>query len=158
VMLALGLLLVAPGVPMLSAGQDFLRHKRGIRNTYLDGEVNALNYSMVHKFHEEVAFVRRMIHLRLSNHGRRARRSHEDQWQVYSFFEEHPSGVAFGWANQELTERYLITANSSSSELQLELPEPWKQPGEILASYGSSGLNQSRIEPLSFCWFSYEAV
>ena len=158
VMLALGLLLVAPGVPMLSAGQDFLRHKRGIRNTYLDGEVNALDYSMEHKFHEEVAFVRRMIRLRLSNHGRRARRSHEDQWQVYSFFEEHPSGVAFGWANQELTERYLITANSSSSELQLELPEPWKQPGEVLASYGSSGLNQSRIEPLSFCWFSYEAV
>jgi pullulanase/glycogen debranching enzyme len=143
---------------MISAGQDFLRHKRGIRNTYLDGEVNALNYSMEHKFHEEVAFVRRMIRLRLSNHGRRARRSHEDQWQLYSFLDDHSSGVAFGWANQELTERYLVTANSSSSELHLELSEPWNQPGEILASYGSSGLNQSRIEPLSFCWFSYEAV
>ena len=35
--------------------------------------------------------------MRLSNHGRRARRSNEDQWQVYSFFEEHSSGVAFGW-------------------------------------------------------------
>jgi pullulanase len=156
VMLALGLLLVAPGVPMLSAGQDFLRHKRGIRNTYLDGEVNALNYPMEQIFHEEVAFVRRMIRLRLSNHGRRSRRPHEEQWQLYSFLESHRSGVAFGWANQELRQRYLITANSSCSELHLDLPEPWNQSGEVLASYGSSGLNQTRIEPLSFCWFSYE--
>ena len=30
IMLAMGLLMVAPGVPMISAGQDFLRHKKGI--------------------------------------------------------------------------------------------------------------------------------
>ena len=158
VMLALGLLLVAPGVPMLSAGQDFLRHKRGIRNTYLEGEVNALDYSMEHMFHKEAAFVRSMIRLRLSNHGRRARRSHTDEWQLYSFLEDNSSSVAFGWANQELTERYLITSNSSISELHLDLPEPWGKPKEVLARYGSSGLSPARIEALSFSWFSYGEV
>ena len=32
--LAMVILLLSPGIPMLSAGQDFLRSKRGIRNTY----------------------------------------------------------------------------------------------------------------------------
>ncbi|NDH17013.1 MAG: hypothetical protein EBY48_08055, partial [Opitutae bacterium] len=104
------------------------------------------------------AFVRSMIRLRLSNHGRRARRSHADEWQLFSFFEDNSSSVAFGWANQELTERYLITANSSISELHLDLPEPWGKPTEVLARYGTSGLSPARIEALSFSWFSYGEV
>ena len=54
--LATGLLLLAPGVPMLSAGQDFLRHKQGVRNTYLRGDLNALNYSLCETNKPEMEF------------------------------------------------------------------------------------------------------
>lgn len=33
------------GVPMLAAGQDFLRSKKGIENTYQRGDLNALDYN-----------------------------------------------------------------------------------------------------------------
>jgi hypothetical protein len=32
------------GIPMLAAGQDFLRSKHGVNNTYLRGDLNALDY------------------------------------------------------------------------------------------------------------------
>jgi len=33
------------GIPMFSAGQDFLRSKRGVHNTYQRGDLNALDYN-----------------------------------------------------------------------------------------------------------------
>ena len=48
--LAIIISLLSPGIPMLSAGQDFLRSKRGIRNTYLEPEINALDYQRLEKF------------------------------------------------------------------------------------------------------------
>ena len=51
------LLLLSPGIPMLSAGQDFLRSKKGKRNTYQDGEINALDYRKLEKYkhiHDEI--------------------------------------------------------------------------------------------------------
>ena len=155
VMLALGLLLVAPGVPMISAGQDFLRHKRGIRNTYLEGDVNALNYSLQDKFAQEVQFVREMIRLRLGDPGRRARYSQSGEWEVYTFTDEHSAGFAFGWESKETRDQYLITANSSDAEIVLPLPESWRSLAKRLASYNAEVANPCLLEPLSFCWFSY---
>ena len=37
------LLFASLGVPMLAQGQDFLRSKRGIENTYQRGDINALD-------------------------------------------------------------------------------------------------------------------
>jgi pullulanase/glycogen debranching enzyme len=39
------LLFASLGVPMLAEGQDFLRSKRGISNTYRRGDINALDYN-----------------------------------------------------------------------------------------------------------------
>ena len=155
VMLALGLLLVAPGVPMISAGQDFLRHKRGIRNTYLEGDVNALNYSLQDKFAQEVQFVREMIRLRLGDPGRRARYSQSGEWEVYTFTDEHSAGFAFGWESKKTRDQYLITANPSDAEIVLPLPESWHSSAKRLASYNAEVANPCLLEPLSFCWFSY---
>ena len=46
----MAVLLLSPGVPMISAGQDFLRSKKGIRNTYQHGEINALDYERSEEF------------------------------------------------------------------------------------------------------------
>jgi len=44
------LLFMSLGVPMLSAGQDFLRSKHGVNNTYLRGDLNALDYRRLYRF------------------------------------------------------------------------------------------------------------
>ena len=67
--LALVILLLSPGVPMISAGQDFLRSKRGIRNTYKHGEVNALDYERLNTFKDFSLEIREIINFRLSERG-----------------------------------------------------------------------------------------
>ena len=48
--LALAILLCSIGIPMLAAGQDFLRSKHGLNNTYRNGDVNALDYARLQRF------------------------------------------------------------------------------------------------------------
>jgi pullulanase/glycogen debranching enzyme len=44
------LLFMALGIPMLSAGQDFLRSKHGVNNTYQRGDLNALDYRRLYRY------------------------------------------------------------------------------------------------------------
>ena len=67
--LAIIISLLSPGIPMLSAGQDFLRSKRGIRNTYLEPEINALDYQRLEKFKSLSSRIRSAISFRLSKRG-----------------------------------------------------------------------------------------
>ena len=53
--IAMALLLLAPGIPMLASGQDFLRQQKGVQNTYQRGDLNALKYDWLNHctdFHE----------------------------------------------------------------------------------------------------------
>ena len=65
--LALFLILFSPGIPMLSAGQDFMRNKKGHRNTYQNGELNALKYSDLKKYKTLHLEICRMIEFRRSD-------------------------------------------------------------------------------------------
>ncbi|MEX2043770.1 MAG: alpha-amylase family glycosyl hydrolase, partial [Opitutus sp.] len=40
-------LFMSLGIPMIAAGQDFLRSKRGVNNTYQRGDLNALDYRRI---------------------------------------------------------------------------------------------------------------
>ena len=85
--LALAVLLASPGVPMLSAGQDFLRSKKGVRNTYLRGDLNALDYSLLEKHSEHHAYVRDWIALRLSETGKLLRPGEHPAESYYQSFQ-----------------------------------------------------------------------
>jgi pullulanase len=67
--LALAILLGSIGIPMLAAGQDFLRSKHGLHNTYRNGEVNALDYGRLERFAPTHAYVRQWIAFRRSTWG-----------------------------------------------------------------------------------------
>ena len=54
------------GVPMLAAGQDFLRSKQGVENTYQRGDLNALDYNQRLVSVGTHAYFRAWIHFRLS--------------------------------------------------------------------------------------------
>ena len=87
--MAMGILMVSPGVPMI-ARQDFLRHKKGIRNTYLMGDINALDYELEEVYKLESSFIRKVIELRLSDVGRRIRNPCSEEWNVHFFPTFHP--------------------------------------------------------------------
>lgn len=44
------LLFMSVGIPMIATGQDFLRSKHGVNNTYLRGDLNALDYRRLYRF------------------------------------------------------------------------------------------------------------
>ena len=156
IMFAVGLMLVSPGVPMLSAGQDFLRHKKGIRNTYLMSDVNALDYSLEEDFDLEVTFIRELINLRLKAPGRRARESVSDEWEVYSFDSESSGVIVFGWESTRTKEKFLISANNQLLQHVVDLPEQWVENAKILTGYRSNKSSPGIVAPLSFSWFAYD--
>ncbi len=152
VMLALGMLMAAPGVPMLSAGQDFLRHKQGIRNTYLNGDINALSYESLLVFEKEALFVRKLIEIRLSGAGHRSRYPHSDEWTLHSFPVFSESAICYGWEHKETEEKFWISANPSQEIASIELPESWSSGAQQLAAYGFESFDPNVINPLSFYW------
>ena len=58
------------GIPMLSAGQDFLRSKQGVNNTYLRGDLNALDYRRIYRFPASHAYFADWIAFRRSEDGK----------------------------------------------------------------------------------------
>lgn len=62
-------LFASVGIPMISAGQDFLRSKGGVNNTYLRGEINALDYRRIRRHAATHAYFAEWIKFRRSEAG-----------------------------------------------------------------------------------------
>jgi pullulanase len=65
----ISVLMMSLGIPMLSAGQDFLRSKKGVYNTYQRPDLNALDYERAIEFSSTVEYVRNWIRFRRSDSG-----------------------------------------------------------------------------------------
>ena len=63
------ILFASVGIPMLAQGQDFLRSKYGVNNTYLRGDLNALDYHRIARFPATHAYFADWIAFRLSPRG-----------------------------------------------------------------------------------------
>jgi pullulanase/glycogen debranching enzyme len=75
------------GIPMIAAGQDFLRSKQGVTNTYLRGDLNALDYRRIIRFPGTHAYFADWIAFRRGESGRLLRlwtRPSEGYFQFYS--------------------------------------------------------------------------
>jgi len=62
------------GIPLIAAGQDFLRTKYGVSNTYKRGEINALDYRRLRRYPATHEYFAAWIAFRRSEHGRLLRR------------------------------------------------------------------------------------
>lgn len=58
------------GIPMIASGQDFLRSKQGVNNTYQRGDLNALDYRRMLRFPATHRYFADWIRFRLSPRGR----------------------------------------------------------------------------------------
>jgi pullulanase len=64
------ILLASVGIPMLSSGADMLKSKQGVNNTYLRGDLNALDYQRAASFSSTHDYFRAWIRFRLSESGK----------------------------------------------------------------------------------------
>ncbi|MDE6432203.1 MAG: glycoside hydrolase family 1 [Opitutales bacterium] len=67
--LALAIMMMSIGVPMLAEGQDMLFSKHGYCNTYLAGDINAIDYALLDRHAQTHKFFKRWIKFRLSRRG-----------------------------------------------------------------------------------------
>ncbi|MDR1498282.1 MAG: hypothetical protein LBS59_07750 [Puniceicoccales bacterium] len=79
-------LLASLGVPMFSAGQDFLRSKHGSQNTYRNGTINALDYSRIERFRKTHDYFQNWIAFRLSAAGATLRLRSRPRKGFFRFF------------------------------------------------------------------------
>jgi pullulanase/glycogen debranching enzyme len=118
------LLFMSLGVPMISAGQDFLRSKRGVNNTYQRGDLNALDYRRLHRFPGTHAYFADWIAFRRGPLGRLVR-----QWSrpAEDFFAFVPAPDGFGLAavynadGSQGAERLLFAVNPTSADITIPI-------------------------------------
>ena len=103
------LLFMSLGVPMISAGQDFLRSKHGVSNTYLRGDLNALDYRRLYRYQGTHAYFADWIAFRRGEYGRLLR-----QWA-------RPSEGFFQFVRGEGTPALAVVCNADRSQGAMRL-------------------------------------
>jgi pullulanase/glycogen debranching enzyme len=129
--LASAILLTSQGRPFLHAGQEFMRTKTGIENSYRSNiEINWLDWERRAELDMEVEFMKRCIALRKAHSAFRMRTV--DQIRERLVFETCPEGaVAYtlrNHANGDVANHLYVLHHIGLEELQVELPSlgPWK--------------------------------
>lgn len=146
------MLFASLGIPMLSAGQDFLRSKHGVNNTYLRGDLNALDYTRIHRYPGTHAYFAEWIAFRLSPRGQLLR-----QWSMPSegFFRaftspDSPSLVLLYNADgSQGPTRLLFAVNATGTDALVDLDEataalPWFQVADQERFYAENFRGLSR--------------
>lgn len=98
------ILCASVGIPMLAEGQDFLRSKHGVNNTYLRGDLNALDYRRQAQFPATHAYFADWVAFRRSTAGRLLR-----QWS-------RPSEGFFKSCSREGSNGLVIVYNADGSQ------------------------------------------
>ena len=129
------LLFMSLGVPMMAAGQDFLRSKRGATNTYLRGDLNALDYRRLARFWSTHVYCADWIAFRRSELGQLLRHWQRPGEGFFRFFRSGESPAFAVLYNADLAlgpRRLLFAVNPTLHEAELPIePEalgvdPWR--------------------------------
>jgi pullulanase len=138
-------------VPMIAAGQDFLRSKHGVNNTYLRGDLNALDYRRWRQFQATHTYFAEWIAFRRSPLGRLVRQWSRPAEGFFAFVNVPDSPALIVAYNADLsqgTERILFGINPTSTEATIFLPETlhaaggWRQLADHQRFYASRGPGQ----------------
>ena len=89
-------LLLSMGIPMIAEGQDFLRTKQHVRNTYNRGDLNILNYDKLARYHDTHLYVKKLIEFRNSDYGELLKlKRPSNQYIKYFYTQKSAIGVLF---------------------------------------------------------------
>lgn len=142
----------ALGIPMIAAGQDFLRSKHGVNNTYQRGDLNALDYSRIGEQHESHDYFRAWIRFRLSERGNLLRLWERPTNSYLAFFfaeNANAFAVVFNADFSQGPRRLLLALNPHEHQLRIHLGHTeaaeWRQLADV-----------HRFSPKSFAQSSCE--
>jgi hypothetical protein len=152
------LLFMSVGVPMLSAGQDFLRSKHGVNNTYQRGDLNALDYRRLRRYPGTHAYFADWIAFRRSEAGRLLR-----QWtrpgEGFFYFCRTPDSTAmavlYNADGSQGPARLLFAVNPTAADVTLPLGESipalgsWRQVADHERFHSGHGV-RAPVEPELF--------
>jgi pullulanase/glycogen debranching enzyme len=120
------LLFMSIGIPMITAGQDFLRSKRGVNNTYLRGDLNALDYQRLYRFLGTHRYFAEWIAFRHSQLGRHLRHFARPADGFFHFFTngDAPAFAAiYNADNSHGSGRILFAVNPTLDDATVQLDE-----------------------------------
>jgi 1,4-alpha-glucan branching enzyme len=118
------LLFMSIGIPMLAAGQDFLRSKHGVNNTYLRGDLNALEYRRLYRQLGSHAYFADWIAFRRSETGRLLRQHSRPTEGFFQFFrtKDTPAfAVVYNADFSQGPERLLFAINPTPGDVTLSV-------------------------------------
>ncbi|WP_310550518.1 type I pullulanase [Paenibacillus glufosinatiresistens] len=145
--LASAMVMTSQGIAFLHAGQEFMRTKGGVENSYKSpDEVNWLDWERCAERQDDVAYMKRLISLRLRHPAFRLRKAEDIRHHL--FFEPAPLGtVAYtlrGHAGGDAAEHLFVAYIPKPEGAVFELPElgDWKPifGDEILGDLSGSQL------------------
>ena len=121
------------GIPMLAAGQDFMRSKHGVNNTYQRGDLNALDFRRLLKFSGTHAYFADWIAFRRSDQGKLLRLWSAPEESYFHFCNvEHSTACAVVYnfdASRGFT-RLLFAVNPTLEDVVLPLGDEVTSLGE----------------------------
>lgn len=123
------------GIPMVAEGQDFLRSKQGVNNTYLRGDLNALDYRRIYRFPATHAYFADWIAFRRSDAGKLLRLFSRPSERFFRFFFAPSSTAAVAIYNADRSQgptRLLFAINPTQDDATITLDAefasaPWRQ-------------------------------
>ena len=124
--MAMGLLLLSPGIPMIASGQDYLRSKQGVQNTYQRGDLNALDYELFKKTEDFHEWTKSLLSFRASNEGALFRLADflpENQYIASRGENNSFSLILLPGENEPHFQIIAILVNPGKVEIEIPLPD-----------------------------------
>jgi pullulanase len=161
--LALSIILTSQGIPLLHAGGEFLRSKRGHENSYKAGDsINAIDWALKTKNKDVFDYVKAFISIRKEHPAFRMKTAEQIQHNIW-FETDMPGGVVGftldGVSMRDDWRRIRVYYNGSSSRFTLTLDaKNWRTAviNNTIAN-GESARNQVTLEPYS-CTILYLVI
>jgi pullulanase/glycogen debranching enzyme len=152
--LMFAILFACLGVPMVGEGQDFLRSKRGISNSYRDGEINQLSRERLEEFHDLHRYVSQWIRFRLSKRGELLRHREAPSSSFFQFFDGDPSlsavAVVYNADHSRGRERLLFLVNPDMHTVTFDLSALSLENGKLICDgkkfYGDLSMQKLRAK------------
>lgn len=119
----LAILMLSSGIPMIAEGQDSLRSKHHVRNTYNLGGLNLLNWDVLEKHEASHRYAKNLLKLRASDIGKLFKPEQPTQTYKYLFRADKGSavGILFNADGSQGNKRVLLTVNPHPFEVKFDL-------------------------------------
>ncbi len=120
------LLFMSLGIPMLSEGQDFLRSKHGVNNTYQRGDLNALDYRRLYRYLGTHAYFADWIAFRRGEYGRLLRQHSRPTEGFFQFVSAAGSPALAAVYNADFSQgpaRLLFAINPTNGDQTIPIGE-----------------------------------